>query len=70
MANKKDIETKTVVEAHLYQQQDKLKEAIVAAQKVLAEYIVPDSQLSEEETISKLLGILDNEKLVKLIRNL
>ena len=70
MTNKKDIETKTVVEAHLYQQQDKLREAIVAAQKVLTEYIVPDSQLSEKETISKLLGILDNEKLVKLIRSL
>lgn len=70
MIDKKDRETKTIVEAHLYEQQDKLKGAIVASQKALAEYLPPDSRISEKEVISRLLGILDDGNLVTLIRSL
>jgi len=70
MINKQDRETKTIVEAHLYEQQDKLKEAIVASQKILSEYLIPDSGVSKQETISLLLGVLDDSSLVKLVKEL
>lgn len=36
------------------------------AQRVLAEYLPPDSGKSAEATISELLGILDDKALLKL----
>ena len=40
---------------------------IIRCQQVLAEYIVPDSGISEHECIKRLLGILDDQTLVKEI---
>lgn len=70
MIDEQNRETKTIVEAHLYEQQDKLKEAIVASQKILSEYLTPDSGVNEQKTISLLLDILDDSNLVKLIKEL
>ncbi len=32
---------------------------------ILAEYLLPDSELTATETISKLIGLMDNEESVK-----
>ena len=41
---------------------------VTDAQNVLAEYIVPDSNISDTGVISRLLGILDNSELVRKMR--
>lgn len=45
-----------------------LEEAIRAAQDVLAEYIVPDSGIPEMECVNRLLSILDDQRLVRIMR--
>jgi len=50
-----------------------LNEFVERAQRVLAEYLPPDSGKSERETLSELLGILDSRGLHQLqgeIKNL
>ncbi len=42
----------------------KLFGVVTKCQNILAEYIVPDSGITDHECINKLLEILDNEKLV------
>lgn len=41
--------------------------AIKKSQQVLAEFILPDSQISEAETVGNLLNILDDRKLVVML---
>ena len=66
MLEGKDRETKTVVEAHLYEENDKLREVIKAAQEMLAKHM-PSDGITGEEAISGLLGILDNQDLFELL---
>lgn len=42
--------------------------AVEQAQDVLAEYIVPDSGISDTECVNRLLGILDHQDLVRAMR--
>lgn len=51
----------------LQQENEKLKEIINKAISVLQAYIAPDSDLSEEDAISELFGILDNKEVVSLL---
>jgi len=39
-------------------------EAVIAAQDILAEYIVPDSGISDAECVNRLFGVLDDQRLV------
>ncbi|MCK5607533.1 hypothetical protein KAR91_36960 [Candidatus Pacearchaeota archaeon] len=61
LVDDKEKETKTVVEANIpYKDIDRLKEAIMASQKVLAKHLELGG-ITAEEAISSLLGILDNK---------
>lgn len=66
MIDEQGIEIKIVVEGHLYEENDKLREVIKAAQEVLVKHIPPDG-ITGEEAISRLVGILDNQDLFKLL---
>lgn len=44
---------------------EKTFKAVRDSQKILAEYIVPDSGISDRDVISSLLGVLDDRELVK-----
>lgn len=63
----KEMETKTVVEAHLYTENAKLRDAIKAAQGILMKRLVPGG-ITSEEAISDLLGVLDNQDLFNTLR--
>lgn len=39
-------------------------EAVRKAQDILAEYIVPDSGITDVECVNRLLGVLDDQRLV------
>lgn len=41
---------------------------IEKCQDILAEYVVPDSGISDHECINRLLGVLDNQELVREMR--
>jgi hypothetical protein len=43
-----------------------LNERLTQAQRALAEYLPPDSGKSPKDTLSELLGILDNRELIEL----
>lgn len=43
---------------------------ITEAQKSLAEWIVPDSKISDRQVLNLLLGILDDQELVKKMREI
>lgn len=43
---------------------------IIKCQQILAKYIEPTLQISPEECISELLGVLDDKNLVKEIKDL
>ena len=45
------------------------RDAVLEAQRILAEYIVPDSGISYHECINRLLGVLDNKNLVRALKN-
>jgi hypothetical protein len=47
-----------------------LEPAVIAAQSALAEYIVPDSGISEHDCVNNLLGILDDQDFVREMRAL
>lgn len=47
-----------------------LFKTIEAAQKLMAEWFVPGSKIKDKEVLSKLLGILDQEDLVKKMREI
>lgn len=49
-----------------YEQISQLKQTVRAAQETIIEYIVPDG-ITAEEAISKLIGLLDNPEVVKLM---
>lgn len=40
---------------------------IIECQNILAEYIIPDSGISDRDCIIRLLGVLDSQDLVKQI---
>ena len=46
-----------------------LVKIITDAQDVLAEYIVPDSGVSDAECVNRLLGVLDNQDNVRFVRS-
>lgn len=54
----------------LFDKADELTIAITKCQDILAEYILPDSTTSKDDVINGLLGILDDRRLVKLMRDL
>lgn len=54
----------------LRQKDGEMVEAVREAQDVLAEYIDPGIELSEQDCINRLLGILDNRDLVVTVRTL
>jgi hypothetical protein len=41
--------------------------AVIKCQELLAVYIVPDSKITDEEVVNDLLGVLDDQSLVKLV---
>lgn len=41
---------------------DKMRKVVTDAQAILAEYIVPDSGISDHECINRLLGLLDGQQ--------
>jgi len=43
---------------------------LIACQNILAEYIVPDSGITPEDCINKLLHLLDNRELIKQMKEL
>jgi len=43
---------------------------LITCQNILAEYIVPDSGITPEDCINKLLHFLDNQELVKQMKEL
>ena len=45
--------------------EEKLCEAIRAAQRVLADQVLPDPERTPEEAIDELLGILDDGELIE-----
>jgi len=48
---------------------EKTFKAVRDSQKILAEYIVPDSGISDHDVINSLLGVLDNRDLVKYMKD-
>lgn len=40
---------------------------IKKCQEICTRYVIPDSTLSAEESMNKLIGILDDKKLIKLM---
>ena len=44
-----------------------LLSTVTKSQDILCDYLKPDSEVSAEETINELLGVLDDEKLVSKI---
>ena len=54
----------------LFNRVDGLLEAITKSQELLAAYLVPLSDISADEVISDLLGILDHKDLIKFINDL
>ena len=54
----------------LFDKADELTIAISKCQKILAKYIEPESGISDRDAINDLLGVLDNKKLVILMRDL
>ncbi len=49
-----------------YDQISQLKQTVRAAQETIIEYIIPNG-VTAEETISKLIGLLDNPEVVELM---
>lgn len=49
------------------QKEAKLEAAIKRSQAILAEWIVPDSGIADHDCLVALLGVLDDQKLVKLL---
>lgn len=45
-----------------------MRKAITDAQNILAEFIIPDSNMNEEKCINELLDILDNRELVIVMK--
>ena len=43
---------------------------IIKCQKILAEYIVPDSGITDHECINRLLEVLDNQDLVRQLNKI
>lgn len=44
-----------------------IRSAVEASQSILAEYIVPDSGITDRECVNRLLGILDHQDLVRAL---
>lgn len=60
-----------VVRQFLKQQREKyntLAKAIEESQNIMAQWILPDSEISDAECLNKLLEVLDNQELVKFMR--
>jgi len=57
-------------EAKLIASSPELYEIITKCQDILATWIVPDSNMTDKECLNNLLDLLDNEKLVKLLRTI
>jgi hypothetical protein len=47
---------------------EQLENAVVESQKILAEWILPDSKTTDKECLGKLLGVLDSADLVRVQR--
>ena len=47
-----------------------MKKSIEQSQKLLGEYILPDSNQHANDVITKLLGILDSQKLVRAMKGI